>query len=174
MESYHLPVAHKATVGAWFPVDDNRFPDRVFEPFTYQTFTKTEGATYGRAHPDNTRLTDEWRFTSVMPTVYPTHMYVLAPDHLWYLSLRPRGTAQVDVRFGFALAPERLAAVTDAERDGFVADAIGFFDKVNAEDKFVVKGIHDGAKAPLARPGRLSWLEREIHDFQGYLARRLG
>ena len=174
MESYHLPVAHKATVGAWFPVDENRFPDRVHDHFTWQTFTKNEDATYGRAHKDNTRLDGVWRHTSVMPTVYPTHMYVLAPDHLWYLSLRPRGTSEVDVRFGFALAPERLAAVPEGERKAFVDDALAFFDKVNDEDKLVVKGIHDGARAPLSKPGRLSWLEREIHDFQRYLARKLG
>jgi hypothetical protein len=28
-------------------------------------------------------------------------------------------------------------------------------------------------QAPLAKPGRLSWLEREIHDFTCYLANRL-
>jgi choline monooxygenase len=47
------------------------------------------------------------------------------------------------------------------------------FDRVNAEDRFVVEGIYAGAGAPLARPGSLRWLEREIHDFIGYLARRL-
>jgi choline monooxygenase len=171
MESYHLPVAHKATVGAWFPVETNGFPEQKFDHFTYQTFTKNADAVYGLAHKTNTRLTDEWRYTSVMPTVFPSHMYVLAPDHLWYLSLRPRGTGQVDVRFGVAVAPERYAALDD--KDKFVADTIAFFDKVNDEDKLVVQGIYQGAKAPLSKPGPLSWMEREIHDFIGYLARRL-
>jgi phenylpropionate dioxygenase-like ring-hydroxylating dioxygenase large terminal subunit len=171
MEGYHLPVAHKATVGAWFPAEETGFPPERHDHFTYQTFTKTADATYGLAHKDNTVLTGPWRNTSVMPTVFPTHMYVLAPDHLWYLSLRPRGLGEVDVRFGAALAPERLAALDDPAK--FVADTIAFFDKVNAEDKGVVMGIYQGAKAPLSRPGRLSWLEREIHDFIGYLARRL-
>jgi choline monooxygenase len=171
MESYHLPFAHRATVGAWFPVNENAFGDTVHDAFTYQTFTKKEGATYGRAHPDNTALEGVWRYTSVMPTVYPSHMYVLAPDHLWYLSLQPRGVGQVDIRFGAALAPEVLASLSD--RDTFIRDTIAFFDKVNAEDKHVVEGIYQGAKAPLSKPGRLSWMEREIHDFIGYLARRL-
>ena len=171
MESYHLPVAHKATVGAWFPVETNGFPNQKFDHFTYQTFTKNADAVYGLAHKTNTRLTDQWRHTSVMPTVFPSHMYVLAPDHLWYLSLRPRGTGHVDVRFGVAVAPERYAALDD--KDKFVADTIAFFDKVNDEDKLVVQGIYQGAKAPLSKPGPLSWMEREIHDFIGYLARRL-
>jgi choline monooxygenase len=171
MESYHLPVAHRATVGAWFPVDGNGFDERRFEHFTYQTFTKNEDAKYGLAHKDNTALEGRSRYTTVMPTVYPSHMYVLAPDHLWYLSLQPKGIGQVTVRFGVALAPEVVAALDD--KDGFLRDTMAFFDKVNAEDKSVVEGIFQGAKAPLSRPGRLSWMEREIHDFMGYLARRL-
>jgi choline monooxygenase len=171
MESYHLPVAHKATVGAWFPVETNGFPEQKFDHFTYQTFTKNADAVYGLAHQTNTRLTDQWRYTSVMPTVFPAHMYVLAPDHLWYLSLRPRGTGQVDVRFGVAVAPERYAALED--KDKFVTETIAFFDKVNDEDKLVVQGIYQGAKAPLSKPGPLSWMEREIHEFIGYLARRM-
>jgi hypothetical protein len=106
-----------------------------------------------------------------MPTIFPTHMYVLAPDHLWYLSLRPKGTGQVHVRFGAALAPEVLRSLADPQ--AFIAETVAFFDKVNAEDRFVVEGIYAGSQAPLARPGRLSWLEREIHDFVAYLARRL-
>jgi choline monooxygenase len=90
MESYHLPVAHRKTLGAWLPLDSIEFPTAAYDAFTYETFTKDETARYGRAHPANTRLEGRWRETSIMPTVYPSHMYVLAPDHLWYLSLRPR------------------------------------------------------------------------------------
>lgn len=172
MEGYHLPVAHKATVGAWFPVEDTEFPDETCDAFTYQTFTKDENATYGRAHPSNTRLDGKWRFTSILPTIFPTHMYVLAPDHLWYLSLRPKGVGEVQVRFGVALAPEVHEALGET-RDAWVKELVDFFDRVNAEDKFVVEGIFKGSKAPLASRGPLSWLEREIHDFARYLARRL-
>lgn len=172
MEGYHLPVAHKATVGAWFPVEDTEFPEDVHDAFTFQTFTKDENARYGRAHPSNTRLQGKWRHTSVLPTIFPSHMYVLAPDHLWYLSLRPAGPGEVMLRFGIALAPEVHAALGEG-RDAWVAELADFFDRVNAEDKVVVEGIYQGSKAPLARRGPLSWLEREIHDFARYLASRL-
>ena len=48
-----------------------------------------------------------------------------------------------------------------------------FFDDVNAEDRLVVEGIYRGVQAPLAAAGPMSWLEREIRDFAGYLAQRL-
>ena len=172
MEGYHLPVAHRETVGAWMPVDSVKFPDKVHDTFTYQTFEKDETAKYGRAHPDNTHLEGKWRYTTVMPTVFPTHMYVLAPDHMWYLSLRPEDIDHVHVRFGLAVAPEAYAALED-RRQEWLDTTLAFFDKVNAEDKFVVEGIHRGSSSPLARPGPFSWLEREIHDFAGYLDRRL-
>ncbi len=171
MEGYHLPVAHKATVGAWTPPDQCEFPGDVHEAFTYQLFQKTGDAKLGTAHPDNTRLEGPWRTTSVLPTVFPTHMTVLAPDHLWYLILRPEGPGQVHVRFGAAIAPEVLAATSDLE--AFREEVIGFFDRVNEEDRFVVEGIYEGARAPLSEAGPLSWLERELHDFQKYLSRRL-
>jgi phenylpropionate dioxygenase-like ring-hydroxylating dioxygenase large terminal subunit len=171
MEGYHLPVAHRRTVGAWFPVEDTEFPDRRFESFTYQTFTKDENATYGRAHASNTRLEGRWRYTSVMPTVFPSHMYVLAPDHLWYLALQPQGTGQVRLRFGIAVAPE-VAAVVDME--AYCRDMLAFFDRVNEEDRGVVEAIYRNAGAPLASPGPLSWLEQELGDFASYLAHRLG
>lgn len=172
MESYHLPVAHRETVGAWFPVDSSEFPPEVNEAFTWQTFEKDENARYGRAHPSNTRLEGKWRYTSLMPTVFPSHMYVLAPDHMWYLSLRPKGVAEVHVRFGLALAPEVHEALGETRRQ-WLDEVLVFFDKVNNEDKVVVEGIHKGSRSALARPGPLSWLEREIHDFAQYLDRKL-
>ena len=172
MESYHLPVAHRGTVGAHFSVDENSFDDRgVFDGFTCQFFTKSDGAPVGRAHESNTSLEGVWRHTSVMPTVFPSHMYVLAPDHLWYLSLQPDGPARTRIRYGAAIAPEMLAAQRD--RDAYIASTKAFLDKVQIEDRHLVESIFNGARSPLGVSGPLSWMERGNHEFARYLARRL-
>ena len=172
MEGYHLPVAHRDTVGGHFPVEETQFDGRgSFPHFTSQLFVKTGTAPVGTAHPDNTSLTGKWRNISVMPTVFPSHMYVLAPDHLWYLALQPDGPGRTRIRYGAALAPEVLAAQSDPET--YIAETKTFLDAVQLEDKNVVEGIFAGAKAPLSIPGPLSWLERENHEFTQYLARRL-
>ena len=172
MEGYHLPVAHRDTVGGHFPVEETQFDGRgSFPHFTSQLFVKTGTAPVGTAHPDNTSLTGKWRNISVMPTVFPCHMYVLAPDHLWYLALQPDGPGRTRIRYGAALAPEVLAAQSDPET--YIAETKTFLDAVQLEDKNVVEGIFAGAKAPLSSPGPLSWLERENHEFTQYLARRL-
>ena len=172
MEGYHLPVAHRDTVGGHFPVEETQFDGRgSFPHFTSQLFVKTGTAPVGTAHPDNTSLTGKWRNISVMPTVFPSHMYVLAPDHLWYLALQPDGPGRTRIRYGAAMAPEVLAAQSDPET--YIAETKTFLDAVQLEDKNVVEGIFAGAKAPLSSPGPLSWLERENHEFTQYLARRL-
>lgn len=172
MESYHLPVAHRSTVGAHFTVSENDISESgLFETFTYQTFTKSEGAPVGRAHDDNNRLEGRWRHTSVMPTIFPSHMYVLAPDHLWYLALQPDGPGRTRIRYGAALAPEVLAASND--REALIAEKKAFLDRVQIEDQHVVEGMFKGATSPLGTPGPLSWMEAENHQFTQYLARRL-
>jgi phenylpropionate dioxygenase-like ring-hydroxylating dioxygenase large terminal subunit len=165
-------VAHRSTVGAHYSVEENTFDERgPFAGFTCQFFTKSDGAPVGRAHDDNTSLEGVWRHTSVMPTVFPSHMYVLAPDHLWYLSLQPDGPARTRIRYGAAIAPEKLAAEQD--RDAYLAATKAFLDKVQVEDRHVVEGIFNGAGSPLGASGPLSWLERGNHEFAQYLARQL-
>ncbi len=172
MEGYHLPVAHKATVGGFFPVEATQFSESEPSPgFTYQFFEKTEDAPVGTAHADNTSLTGKQRVTSILPTIFPSHMYMLAPDHLWYLSLQPKGPDKVRIRYGAALAPEVLAASDDPEK--LIAETTKFLATVNEEDRVVVEGIQRGANAPLSSGGPLCWLERENHEFTQFLARKL-
>ena len=40
-------------------------------------------------------------------------MYVLAPDHLWYLCLQPKGHDRVSIKYGAAVPPEVLNAQDD-------------------------------------------------------------
>lgn len=168
MEGYHLPVTHRRTVGAYFPVEETRFGDDE-AAFTHQWFTKTSDAPVGTAHPKNRRLKGRTRSTSVLGTVFPCHMFVLAPDHLWYLSLQPRNPGEIDVRYGLAFAPEVMA---DQEvYDARLEEAKAFLDATNEEDRVVVEALWEGVQAPLAEPGPLSWLEKENFDFLRYILR---
>jgi choline monooxygenase len=170
-ENYHGPVVHGSTVSVGVPLSETQFVDESYDAFSYSTFPRREAIQYGHAHPKNTRLQGTWRYTTVLLKVFPTQLLSLAPDLFWYLLLQPRGTGEVGVRFGVALAPERYADISDI--DSFVSELTTFFLKVNNEDRTVVEGIYRGSLAPLAASGRLSWLEREIHEFMQYLSRRL-
>ncbi|MCE2521213.1 MAG: Rieske 2Fe-2S domain-containing protein [Alphaproteobacteria bacterium] len=166
MEGYHLPVTHRRTVGAYFPVEETRFGEDD-AAFTFQWFTKTPDAPVGTAHPQNRRLQGRARSTSVLGTIFPCHMFVLAPDHLWYLSLQPRSPGEIDVRYGLAFAPEVMADQNGL--DARIEEAKAFLDATNEEDRVVVEGLWEGVQAPLAEPGPLSWLEKENLDFLRYI-----
>jgi len=170
-ENYHGPVVHGSTVSVGVPLVETDFVDDSYDAFSYSTFPRRDPILYGHAHPDNMRLQGKQRNTTVLIKVFPTQLLSLAPDLFWYLLLQPRGTGEVGVRFGVALAPERYAATEDVP--ALVAEFVTFFEKVNNEDRAVVEGIYRGSLAPLAASGPLSWLEREIHEFMGYLSRRL-
>jgi len=93
-------------------------------------------------------------------------MYALAPDHLWYLSIKPKGVGEVDIRFGVAIAPEVDPIVSDPDkRTSWIESLVEFFEHVNSEDRQVIESIYEGSRSSFAAPGPLSWLEREIHDF---------
>ena len=172
MEGYHLPIAHRSTVGRNFPVGETKFDsDGASEGFTYQYFLKPNDMNFGVAHPMNTRLTDNLRRSSVMPTIFPSHMYVLAPDHLWYLSLQPNGVGKVRIRYGAALAPEVMEHTED--KSNLLSQFKELLDKTQEEDRLLVENIFENIRGPMAMAGPLSWLEREVHEFTQYLARKI-
>ncbi len=172
IEGYHLPVTHSSTVGEHLTVDETRFSDSPPDPaFTYQTFTKSYGARIGRAHDDNESLSGDQRKTSLLIGVFPTHFYILAPDHLWYISIQPKGTGQIYIRYGAAIAPEVLEASED--KQSLINEVSDILDQVNEEDRFIIEGLYKGVHAPLSSPGPLCWLEQQNHEFTQYLARNL-
>jgi choline monooxygenase len=169
MESYHLPMLHRATVGPASKVEEMECPPG-FDTFNYHWITKDASLPIGNAHPDNTSLEGDWRRTTALLAIYPTHLISLTPGYLWYLALSPRGVGQVHIVFGGGLAPEFFR---DPRGHEHLTTLKTLLDEVNAEDRRGVEAVFRGVRAPLAKAGHLSHLERPNYDFAGYLARRL-
>jgi len=169
MESYHLPMLHRATVGPHSKLEEMACPPG-FPAFNYHWITKEASLPIGNAHPDNTRLEGHWRKTTALLAVYPTHLITLTPGYFWYLVLQPVGTDRVHIRFGGGLAPE---FIEDPKAADYMASLKTLLDEVNAEDKRGVETVFRGVHAPLARPGHLSHLERPNYDFARYLAEKV-
>ncbi|QXZ08389.1 Rieske 2Fe-2S domain-containing protein [Comamonas sp. Y33R10-2] len=169
MESYHLPMLHRATVGPHSKLEEMECPPGL-EAFNYHWITKEASLPIGIAHPDNQRLQGHWRKTTALLAVYPSHLITLTPGYFWYLSLQPRGVDKVHIRFGGGLAPEFVA---DPKAHEYMAQLKKLLDEVNAEDRLGVESVFRGVQAPLATPGQLNRLERPNYDFACYLAKRL-
>ncbi len=169
MESYHLPMLHRATVGPHSRLDEMECPPG-HDAFNYHWITKEASLPIGQAHPDNTRLQGHWRKTTALLAIYPTHLVTLTPGYFWYLVLQPLSTGRVHIRFGGGLAPEFIA---DPRAGQYMASLKELLDAVNEEDRRGVQAVFRGVQAPLAKPGHLSHLERPNYDFARYLAQQL-
>ncbi|MDM8357602.1 aromatic ring-hydroxylating oxygenase subunit alpha [Pandoraea communis] len=169
MESYHLPMLHRATVGPHSRLEEMECPPG-HPAFNYHWITKEATLPIGNAHPDNTRLEGHWRKTTALLAIYPTHLVTLTPGYFWYLVLQPRGVDRVHIRFGGGLSPEFIA---DEAANAHMVTLKALLDEVNAEDRRGVEAVFRGVHAPLAKPGHLSRLERPNYDFARYLAAKL-
>ncbi len=170
MESYHLPMLHRATVGPHSKLEEMDCPPGL-PAFNYHWITKEASLPIGNAHPANTRLEGDWRKTTALLALYPSHLITLTPGYFWYLVLRPVGVDKVHILFGGGLSPEFVA---DPRGPEYMATLKTLLDEVNAEDRRGVEAVFRGVSSPLARPGHLSHLERPNYDFARYLAGRLG
>ncbi|MCC8404541.1 Rieske 2Fe-2S domain-containing protein [Paraburkholderia sp. MMS20-SJTN17] len=170
MESYHLPMLHRATVGPHSKLEEMECPPGR-PAFNYHWITKEATLPIGNAHPANTRLAGHWRRTTALLAIYPTHLVTLTPGYFWYLILQPQGVGRVHIRFGGGLAPE---FIDDPKAAEYMGTLKALLDEVNAEDRRGVEAVFRGVHAPLAKPGHLSPLERPNYDFARYLAQRIG
>ncbi|MCA7924517.1 Rieske 2Fe-2S domain-containing protein [Burkholderia cenocepacia] len=166
MESYHLPMLHRATVGPHSRLDEMECPPGL-PAFNYHWITKEASLPIGNAHPDNTRLQGQWRKTTALLAIYPTHLVTLTPGYFWYLVLQPLGVDRVHIRFGGGLSPE---FIDDPKAAEYMSTLKKLLDEVNLEDRRGVEAVFRGVHAPLAKPGHLSHLERPNYDFARYLA----
>jgi hypothetical protein len=70
-----------------------------------------------------------------------------------------------------SVAPEVLA--DQADPDGYVADLLDLLNVVNAEDRPIVEGVFRGVQRTSLTRGPLSYFERNVYDFDRYIARSL-
>jgi len=169
MESYHLPVCHKGTIGGLSKLDEMICPPGR-SAFNYHTILKDESLQIAMAHPSNTRMEGERRRTTYLLALYPSLMITLTPGYFWYLSLHPAGVGQVDIMFGGGMSKDYMG--DDSAQEHFT-ELKNLLDDVNIEDKGCTEKVYKGLCSGFAVPGPLSHLERPNYDFAQYLASRM-
>jgi phenylpropionate dioxygenase-like ring-hydroxylating dioxygenase large terminal subunit len=170
MDAYHVFKVHK---NSFAKHGDNTLQTTMHagtDHFAYHLVGHDADATSGVAHRSNTSLTDDWRHTIVLGAAFPTHVMQLQPDWLWYLQLSPVGVDRVRIRWDVSVAPEVLA--DQADPSAYVANLLELLNVVNAEDRPIVEGVFRSVRPTMTR-GPLSYLERNVYDFDRYIARSL-
>jgi phenylpropionate dioxygenase-like ring-hydroxylating dioxygenase large terminal subunit len=171
MDAYHVFKVHRNSFAKY---GDNSLKTTMHagtDHFAYHLVAHDAGANSGVAHPSNTSLEGEWRQTIVLGAAFPTHVMQLQPDWLWYLQLSPLGVDRVRIRWDVSVAPEVLA--DQADQDAYVAELLDLLNLVNSEDRPIVEGVLRGVRRPNLARGPLSYLERNVYDFDRYIARSL-
>ncbi|MEO7371350.1 MAG: SRPBCC family protein [Ilumatobacteraceae bacterium] len=171
MDAYHVFKVHK---NSFAKHGDNTLETTMHpgtEHFAYHLVGHDAGASSGVAHPSNTSLDGEWRHTIVLGAAFPTHVMQLQPDWLWYLQLSPIGVNRVRIRWDVSVAPEVLADQPNPA--AYVANLLDLLNIVNSEDRPIVEGVFRGVQRTTLQRGPLSYYERNVYDFDRYIARSL-
>jgi choline monooxygenase len=171
MDAYHVFKVHK---NSFAKNGDNTLLTTMHpgtDHYAYHLVGHDADAKSGVAHRSNTSLDGEWRHTIVLGAVFPTHVMQLQPDWLWYLQLSPLGTGRVRIRWDVSIAPEVLA--DQADPAAYVADLLALLNLVNSEDRPIVEGVFRGVQRTTLPRGPLSYYERNVYDFDRYIARSL-
>ena len=169
MESYHLPVCHAGTVGAFSKLEEMDCPPGL-PAFNYHTILKDDQLKIALAHPDNDRMEGERRRTTYLLAIYPSLLITLTPGYFWYLTLHPEGVGKVRINFGGGMSKEWMK---DEEALKNLADLKKLLDDVNIEDRGCTEKVYNGICSHMAEPGHLSHLERPNYDFATYINARM-
>ena len=171
MDAYHLFKVHNNTFGQsghyegltrLFDGDDH---------YTYHLVDGRDGDASGLAHPNNTWLDEDFRKTTVLGCVFPSHTLQLQPDMLWSVSVLPDSIDSFKMRWTLCVPEEVLADQSDT--DSYLEERRAFLSAVNAEDHAVVEQAYQGLRCNSSMRGPYSWLERNVYRFGQYLAREL-
>ncbi len=170
IESYHVPIAHRKT----FAQHDKPLCDYVCgedsPDYCYHRAPQPGTSGRGAAHPDNDRLDGEWRRMMIDFCIFPNHLVTLMPDYLWYISVQPDGTDRMRATWGVAVPPEVLADVPADGLDAWRVQFKQYMDTANDEDRALVEALHHGSAAPLLPAGTYHPIERNLWQFNRYLA----
>ena len=170
-ESYHVPVAHGKTFAQHNKPPQDYICGEDSNYYGYHRAPQQSETGLGAAHPANDRLQGEWRRMMIDFCVFPCHLVTLMPDYLWYISVQPLGTDQMQATWGLAVPPEVLADVTEADYEQWRADFKHYIDVANGEDKALVEVLHRGSASPILPDGNYHPIERNLWQFTCYLNR---
>ena len=170
-ESYHVPVAHGKTFARHDKSLDVYVCGEDSDYYGYHRAPQPLESGLGAAHPNNDRLEGEWRRMMIDFCVFPCHLVTLMPDYVWWITVQPDGTDRMNATWGVAMPPEVLADVPKDKRDKWLDDFRAYMDVANEEDRVLVEALHAGSASPILPTGAYHPLERNLWQFNRYLAR---
>lgn len=168
-ESYHIPAVHRQSlgdqiatpldaVGAWsgslIPVEQTaallKGDTSPFPPIAARSGAALEGS----------------HFLGLYPSTY----LVATSDCFWWMEIRPRGAARIELVVGSGFPRETVARPDFAE---VVQRYYRRWDMTHGEDNAICERQQAGITSPLALPGPLARRERGVNAVDRWIVERL-
>ena len=168
-ESYHIPTVHREslgdqiaapleTTGAWsgslIPVEQTAAVLKG-ETTPFPAIGSRAGAALEGSH-----------FLAIYPHIY----FVATTDCFWWMEIKPRGPARIELVVGSGF-PRATAARDDFEQ--VVERYYRRWDTSHDEDNRICEQQQAGLDSPLALPGRLARRERGVNAVDRWIVERL-
>lgn len=165
-EAYHQIAIHPQTIEPYFPARHADYEGNGGAPFSLMRLTGAQPADPNGPFPVISTLTEKGRQEVVVINVYPLFHVLIEPSGVYWLDWNLRKLDDHDIIWKL-LVPAATKSLPDFEkRKELVYD---FLKEVWAEDIGACTGVQHGVGAYHARAGRMSYMERAVHQFHNWL-----
>lgn len=139
---------------------------RITEPGA--NFYMGDGST--SPFPTIEALTDDQRLLGDFILVYPTHLFTVMPDSMFYYQVLPSGYDKITLRMHICFPPETMKLPTFEAALKEAWDSLLF---INDADMGACASVQKGWSSRSARPGRFCWLDKVLWNFNCYIRNRV-
>jgi choline monooxygenase len=171
MEEYHTPTVHKSVYTDRVPLESWVVEETrgLYEIL----YTETQGslALLGdEGFPPIPGLSPKELVGSYIPYVYPSLVFLISPDTMFYVIVGPKGPEHSTISMGNCFPASTVA------RPDFEAMAKRYYNRTSTtlpQDNNACEWQQRGIRAPGAQPGRYSVREQLVHHIANYVLDRV-
>ena len=165
-EAYHQIAIHPKTAEPYVPAHLAQYPANDGGPYSVFHQPLNPAIPWDSAFPAIEGLSEEDKRDNLVVNVYPMlHLLVDASAAAW-LDWNVRSVNDHDLVWR-VLVPKSTAELPDFQQRA--GKMLSMFSPVWVEDMEACRGVQRGAAAGMARSGRMSYMERAVHEFQNWL-----
>ncbi len=168
-ESYHIPTVHRESLGDQIatPLDVNgAWSGSLIGVEQTAAILKDDTTPF----PPIASLTETEREASHFLGLYPNIYLVATTDCFWWMEIKPRGPARIELVVGSGFPKETIAR---DDFDDVVQRYYKRWDTSHDEDNRICEQQQIGVNSPLALPGRLARRERGVNAVDRWIVEQI-
>lgn len=165
-EAYHQPQIHADTFEPWCPARMARYED-VDGPYGLFWMPTEDGGALPTSFPPMEGLPADYYSQAIVVNIMPLFHLLIDPAAIVFLDWDIMGPQETRLIWKL-LVPKSTFALPDFEARK--AQFLKTIRPVWHEDDYACRGLNAGVGSRFAEQGRLSHMERTVHQFQQWLA----